>query len=145
KGDIERALRIPALSPGWKYSFEALLQQTARGSPAGNAGLLSSEQMATSAPGFRPLKVTKLYRESDSITSVVLEPVDSRPLTVPLPGQFIVLRLTPEANSLPVLRSYSLSDLPDSGHYRISVKKEPNGIASTYVNTQLRTGDVLDV
>ena len=28
KEDIERALRIPALSPGWKGSFEALLGQT---------------------------------------------------------------------------------------------------------------------
>jgi ferredoxin-NADP reductase len=43
------------------------------------------------------------------------------------------------------LRSYSLSDLPDPRHYRISVKQEPHGIASTYVNTQLRPGDVLDV
>src|SRR5262244_2184401 len=29
KGEIERALRIPALSPGWKFSFEAMLRQMA--------------------------------------------------------------------------------------------------------------------
>src|SRR5271168_1694668 len=28
KDELERALRIPALSPGWKSSFEALLRQT---------------------------------------------------------------------------------------------------------------------
>src|SRR4051794_23566675 len=33
KGDMERALRIPALSPGWKGSFEALLRQTAQPGP----------------------------------------------------------------------------------------------------------------
>jgi ferredoxin-NADP reductase len=43
------------------------------------------------------------------------------------------------------LRSYSLSDLPDAGRYRVSIKEEPHGIASTYLSTQLRTGDVLDV
>jgi ferredoxin-NADP reductase len=56
-----------------------------------------------------------------------------------------VLRLRPRADAPPVLRSYSLSDLPDAGHYRISIKEEPHGIASTYLNTQLRAGDALDV
>ena len=60
------------------------------------------------------------------------------PLTIPLPGQFVVLRLRPEADAPPVLRSYSLSDLPDAGRYRISIKEEPQGIASTYLSTQLR-------
>ena len=139
KEELERALRIPALSPGWKSSFEALLRQmTQPGSRTGNAGLASPEQMVTAAPGFRPLKVARMDRESSSVVSLVLEPVDGRPLTVPLPGQFVVLRLRPEADAPPVLRSYSLSGLPDAGRYRITIKQEPHGIASTYVNTQLR-------
>jgi ferredoxin-NADP reductase/MOSC domain-containing protein YiiM/ferredoxin len=146
KGDIERALHIPALSPGWKSSFEAFLRQMAQPGPrSGNPGLASSEQMVTAAPGFRPLKVARMDRESSSMVSLVLEPVDGRPLTVPLPGQFVVLRLRPKPDAPPVLRSYSLSDLPDAGRYRITIKQEPHGIASTYVSTQLRTGDVLDV
>jgi ferredoxin-NADP reductase len=44
-----------------------------------------------------------------------------------------------------VLRSYSLSNLPGPGRYRITIKQEPNGIASTYVSSQLHMGDVLDV
>jgi ferredoxin-NADP reductase/MOSC domain-containing protein YiiM len=146
KEELERALRIPALSPGWKSSFGALLRQmTQPGSRTGNAGLTSPEQMVTAAPGFRPLKVARMDRESSSVVSLVLEPVDGRPLTVPLPGQFVVLRLRPRADAPPVLRSYSLSDLPDAGRYRITIKEEPHGIASTYLSTQLRTGDVLDV
>src|SRR5271169_6564518 len=146
KEELERALRIPALSPGWKSSFEALLRQmTQPGSRTGNAGLASSEQMTTPGPGFRPLRVARMDRESSSVVSLVLEPVDGRPLTVPLPGQFVVLRLRPQADAPPVLRSYSLSDLPDAGRYRITIKEEPAGIASTYLSTQLRTGDVLDV
>ena len=146
KGDIERALRIPALSPGWKGSFEALLRQTAQSGPhTGNPGLASPEQMVTATPGFRPLKVARMDRESRSVVSLMLEPVDGRPLTVPLPGQFVVLRLRPQADAPPVLRSYSLSGLPDAARYRITIKEEPHGIASTYLSTQLRTGDVLDV
>jgi len=146
KGEIERALRIPALSPGWKSSFHALLRQMDHtGVRSGNAGLLSSEQMATAAPGFRPLKIARIDRESSSIISLVLEPADGRPLTIPLSGQFVVLRLRPKADAPPVLRSYSLSGLPDADRYRITIKQEPHGIASTYVSTQLRAGDVLDV
>jgi ferredoxin-NADP reductase/MOSC domain-containing protein YiiM len=127
-------------------AIEALLRQvTQPGSRTGNAGLTSPEQIITAAPGFRPLKIAQMDRESSSVVSLVLEPVDGRPLTVPLPGQFVVVRLHPKADAPPVLRSYSLSDLPDAGRYRISIKQEPHGIASTYLSTQLRTGDVLDV
>lgn len=146
KEDVERALRISALSPGWQSSFEAMLQQMAQsGSRTGNAGLASPEQMATATPGFRSLKVAEINRESSSVVSLVLEPTDDRPLTVPRAGQFVVLRLRPQTDAPPVLRSYSLSGLPDAHRYRISVKQEPHGVASTYVNTQLRIGDGLEV
>src|SRR5271156_6041884 len=73
KEELERALRIPALSPGWKSSFEALLRQIRQpGSRSGNAGLTSPEQTITAAPGFRPLKVARMDRESSSVVSVVL-------------------------------------------------------------------------
>jgi ferredoxin-NADP reductase/MOSC domain-containing protein YiiM len=144
--DIERALRIPALSPGWKGSLEALVRQTTQSGPhAGDPGLASPEQLTTAAPGFRPLKVTRMDHESRSVVSLVLEPVDGRPLIIPLPGQFVVLRLRPRADAPPVLRSYSLSGVPDAARYRIAVKEERHGIASTYLSTQIRTGDVLDV
>lgn len=146
KEELERALRIPALSPGWKSSFEALLRQMMQ--PAlrtGNAGLTAPEQLVTAAPGFRPLRVARTNRESSSVVSLVLESVDGRPLAVPLPGQFVVLRLRPQADAPPVLRSYSLSGLPDAVRYRITIKEEPRGIASTYLSRHLRAGDVLDV
>ena len=146
KDELERALRIAALSPGWKSSFAALLRQMAQpDSRTGNAGLTSPEQSITAAPGFRSLKVAGTKRESSSVVSLVLESVDGRPLTIPRPGQFVVVRLRPQADAPPVLRCYSLSDLPDAGRYRIAVKEEPHGIASTYLNRNIRAGDVLDV
>ncbi len=146
KEELTRALRIPALSSGWKSSFEAILGQMAQsGSRTGNAGLISREQMATAAPGFRSLRVARIEPASSSAVSLVLEPTDGRPLTAALPGQFVVVRLRPGTDAPPVLRSYSLSDLPGADHYRLTIKQEPHGIASTYLSTQLRTGDVLDV
>src|SRR3954470_2113195 len=55
-----RALRIPALSPGWQVSFHALL----KGEPgSGNAGLTTASP-PPAWPGFRPLAVSAIERES---------------------------------------------------------------------------------
>ncbi len=146
KSDIERAVHISALSPGWKSSFEAVLRQAKQPGPhSGNPGLASPEQLVSAAPGFRPLHVTRMDRESRGVVSLVLEPADGRPLTLPLPGQYVVVRLHPRTDAPPVSRCYSLSGPPDTASYRISIKEEPHGIASTYLNRQLKTGDVLDV
>jgi len=45
----------------------------------------------------------------------------------------------------PVLRSYSLSDVPAADHLRISIKNELNGIGSSFLCTRIYEGDVLDV
>ena len=43
KDDLERALRIPALSPGWKGSLQSLLQQAdGRARGGGNTGLTAA-------------------------------------------------------------------------------------------------------
>ena len=70
---------------------------------------------------------------------------DGHPLIIPSPGQFVVLRLQPKPNGAPLLRNYSLSGAPRADRYRVSVKLEPNGAASTYLDVQTKVGDVLDV
>ena len=60
--DLLRALRIPALSPGWQASFRALLDQEPG---SGNVGLAASSP-PPAWPGFRPLRVTAVTHESDS-------------------------------------------------------------------------------
>ena len=44
-----------------------------------------------------------------------------------------------------MLRNYSLSGPPDAGYYRITVKREHEGVASGYLHTRLSIGDQLDV
>jgi ferredoxin-NADP reductase/MOSC domain-containing protein YiiM len=146
---LERALRVPALSKGWQGSFEAMLQQDLSSkNAAGNPGL-ADEQQAPAWPGFRQMRVAHLNKESDSVTSFILSPIDERPLPLFQAGQFVVLRLLIDPDKgpgkAPVLRSYSLSDLPAPDHLRISVKNELNGIGSSFLCNRAREGDVLDV
>ena len=56
-----------------------------------------------------------------------------------------MVRLLVDPGKPPVLRSYSLSDLPAADHFRISVKSELNGIASSFLCDRAREGDVLEV
>ena len=143
---LERALRIPALSVGWQESFRALLaQERAGGPPAGNAGLAPEAAPAPAWKGFRTMRVAKRVQESASILSLTLEGVDGLPLALPAPGQFVVVRVCPSPGAPPVLRSYSLSDLPGMDHYRVSVKRETKGVASGYIFDRVHNGDTLDV
>jgi ferredoxin-NADP reductase/MOSC domain-containing protein YiiM/ferredoxin len=146
RADLERALRIPALSPGWKGSFQAMLEQErAGGALAGNPGLVPQSGPPPAWPGFRPLRIARVARESRSVVSFELEAVDGHPLAAALPGQFVVLRLRPDPAASPVLRSYSLSGAPGAARYRVSVKREPHGVASAYLFDRSRVGDVLEV
>jgi ferredoxin-NADP reductase/MOSC domain-containing protein YiiM len=142
---LQRALRIPALSKGWQSSLQAMLQQDLSSkTTVGNPGLAYEEQ-APAWPGFRQMRVARIHKESDSVTSFVLAPIDGQPLPVFQAGQFVVLRLLVDPGKPPVLRSYSLSDLPGADHFRISVKDELNGIGSSFLCNRAREGDLLDV
>jgi MOSC domain-containing protein YiiM len=144
RGRLERTLRIPALSAGWRSSFETLLEQERRGSTAGNPALAPAAGPAPAWAGFRPLRVTDKRRESSNVTSLKLEPSDGRPLVAAGPGQFVVLRLKPALAGPALLRSYSLSGEPSEERWRLSIKREPNGAAGTYVEDVLKVGDVID-
>lgn len=91
------------------------------------------------------MRVLRIDPESRSVFSLVFVPDDDQALAAALPGQFVVLRLHLQPGAPPVLRSYSLSDLPGTGHYRVSIKQEENDIASTYLRTRIKPGDILEV
>jgi len=145
RDQLERALRVEALSPGWRSSFEALLQSQMAGAGRGNAGLAPAAAAHPAPPGFRPLKVTLIDHESADVLSLTMQSPDGQPLPTALPGQYVVLRLQPTAGGPPLFRSYSLSGALSTEHYRISVKIEPNGAAGTYLRDHVRLGDALDV
>src|SRR6478736_287804 len=142
---LERALRIEALSPGWRSSFEALLESQTTGAGSGNAGLAPAAAAHPVAPGFQPLAVAAIDRESADVLSLLMRHPDDRPLPPALPGQYVVLRLGRTGGGPPLFRSYSLSGPLSTESYRISVKIEANGAAGTYLREHVRVGDALDV
>ncbi len=133
RAKLRAAVRIPALSPGWQQSFRDLLAEDG-GHPAG----------APAWAGFRPLRVSKVVPESGTVSSIYLTAADGSPLPPAQSGQYLTLRVDGAGQPAPV-RSYSLSSAPGAGAYRISVKREPRGAASRYLNGRLRPGATLEV
>src|SRR5437588_4863246 len=95
---LERALRIEALSPGWRGSFEAMLKSPG----AGNAGLIPQEAAHPTAPGFLKLSVSAIVRESADVLSLTMQSPDGQPLPAAQPGQYVVVRLHPASERPPI-------------------------------------------
>ena len=142
---LERALRIAPLSPGWRSSFEALLQSQTTAAGSGNAGLAPAAAAHPVAPGFRQLAVAAIDQECADVLSLTMQSMDGQPLPTALPGQYVVLRLPRTPGNTPLFRGYSLSGPASTERYRISVKIEPNGVAGSYLREHVRVGDALDV
>jgi ferredoxin-NADP reductase/MOSC domain-containing protein YiiM/ferredoxin len=136
---MERALRIPALSEGWKGSFREILHG-ARGA----AAAVPAEPPAW--PGFAALRVAAVEHESDTIMSFRIVPPDGD-AGMARAGQYVTLRVRvdPDPAAPPLVRSYSLSALPAAadGTLRISVKRD--GVVSRWLHDHVHAGDVLDV
>ncbi|RTL77248.1 MAG: MOSC domain-containing protein [Bradyrhizobiaceae bacterium] len=136
---LRRASRIPALSPGWQGSIEALLQASENGA-GGNPGLAPGPNPKLLWEGFKTLEVVAINQESEDVRSFELAPPDKSQLLEALPGQHLVVRINIGSDIL--TRNYSLIG-GRAGRYRIAVKREPEGIASNYIHTQLKVGETL--
>jgi MOSC domain-containing protein YiiM/ferredoxin-NADP reductase len=135
---LTAALSIPALSPGWRESFRGMLDGT--DGAAQPAGVPVAQPPAWA--GFRALTVTDVVAESATVTSFRLAADEALPAY--RPGQFLTLRL-PGANGAALVRTYSLSGDPVGGGYRISVKREPHGLASAQLHARVHAGDRVEV
>ncbi|MHA3734173.1 pyridoxamine 5'-phosphate oxidase family protein [Pseudomonas sp. Eth.TT006] len=89
---------------------------------------------------WRPLRVTRIERESQHIRSIYLQPDDGAGMPVFQAGQHLPLRFT--LNGETHIRTYSLSSAPSDDFLRISVKRE--GLVSGHLHQQIRVGDVLE-
>jgi ferredoxin-NADP reductase/MOSC domain-containing protein YiiM/ferredoxin len=136
---LRKAVDVPALSPGWQQSFNDMLAAH------------ESSAVATAPPigvepgwsGFRPLRASETRRESPSVLSIRLRTDDHPSLPPPLPGQYLTVRISGAGEPAP-LRSYSLSDDPGAGIYRISVKREEHGLVSQWVHAHIKPGSVIE-
>ena len=94
--------------------------------------------------GWRSFEVEEVRRESAIITSFVLRPADGRPVVRHRPGQYLTFWLEIPGHP-PVKRNYSISDAPNGRTYRISVKREPHGLASGWLHDEAQPGTLLKV
>jgi ferredoxin-NADP reductase/MOSC domain-containing protein YiiM/ferredoxin len=130
---LQRALRVPALSEGWKGSFRELLATTTAAAAAG----------VPAWSGFRAMRVSAIDRESEAVSSLRLAGVDATVTPAGRAGQYVAVRVAPDAGGPALVRNYSLSELAGASGLRISVKRE--GIVSRFLHDRVAVGDVLDV
>lgn len=94
--------------------------------------------------GWRDFQVDEVIRESSVISSFILRPIDGRPVMAHRPGQYLTFWLEIPGHP-PVKRNYSISSAPNGATYRISVKREPHGLASGWLHDEAKAGTVLKV
>jgi hypothetical protein len=95
------------------------------------------------AGSIRSLRVVEKIRESDEVTSFVFESRDGGPLADFNAGQHIPIELEDTEQGCGVSRTYSLSNAPGQGRYRISVKRHPQGVASRCLHDHVVVGAIV--
>lgn len=118
-----------------RHQYRDLGQQKSEAlNPSKTQTATSSNESVTSVlawEGFREFSVQRRKFEDDdgSICSFYLVPIDGEPLPTFRPGQFLTFKLSIEDpithRPKTVVRCYSLSDIPRSDYYRVSIKRTP--------------------
>ncbi|MCZ6587847.1 MAG: pyridoxamine 5'-phosphate oxidase family protein [Alphaproteobacteria bacterium] len=93
-----------------------------------------------SAESVRTLRLIEKIPESLNITSFVFEARDGGPLPLYEAGQYLPIELDVPGVAGSVSRTYSLSGPPSTAQYRITVKREPFGIASRHLHDEIEVG-----
>jgi ferredoxin-NADP reductase/DMSO/TMAO reductase YedYZ heme-binding membrane subunit len=98
--------------------------------------------------GWREFVLEKRVAESATITSFYLRPEDGRPLQTFRPGQFLTIQVDVPGQQRPAIRTYTLSDAPNEGYFRLSVKRELQadqtaGLVSNWLHDHFKAGDKL--
>jgi uncharacterized protein len=112
-------------------------------------GIWSESAVAARAAGStqaRPFKITRILQESETVRSLYLRPADGLPIAAHTPGQFLPLSI--DIDGQVVRRSYTITNQPGQGEYRLSVKKLADGhaappSASRWLHDHATTGTVL--
>lgn len=93
-------------------------------------------------PGLIKVEIKEIIRESDNVKSFILKRPNNHKLPIFKAGSYISLKLLID-NKL-YQRPYSISSSPkNDGYYRITVKKELDGIVSSYLFDKAKVGTKL--
>ncbi|WP_159467800.1 MOSC and FAD-binding oxidoreductase domain-containing protein [Dyadobacter sp. 3J3] len=143
--ELEKAIKINALSQGWRTSFLNLLNTFKVGSLNGNAGLTDLSSGQTAWSGFQQFFIRHIQIESNGVKSFEFARLDGTPSPNFLAGQYIAVRIPSKDTVDQVIRTYSLCGPPSSDNLRIAVKRECNGIGSAYMHDLLKEGDIIEI
>ena len=95
--------------------------------------------------GFRELVLVDRIEECPGIVSFYFKAKDGNNLIKHKPGQFLPFKIkTDDEKYKDVLRTYSLSIVPNENMYRISVKRIEGGLISSYLHDELKIGDSIE-
>ncbi len=96
--------------------------------------------------GWKPFTIFKIVPETPEITSFYLKPTDGSQVAGYRAGQFISLKLQIPEQEQPVIRVWSISDFDETHQqYRISIKREPQGLASHFMHQHAFEGMEVEV
>ncbi len=97
---------------------------------------------ASTTDGFTPLRIARVVRETSDAISLVLDvPEECSHRYRYEAGQFLTLRVRIDGQEL--RRCYSMSSAPVDGELRITVKRDPGGLVSNWLNDSACAGDEL--
>lgn len=94
--------------------------------------------------GWRTFRIDRIEKESEIIKSFYLRPVDGGAVIRHKPGQYLTFDIRIPGHP-PLKRNYSISNAANGQEYRISVKREPQGLVSGWLHEQVKVGDTLQV
>ena len=93
---------------------------------------------------LQPLNIARITRETaDAVSLTFTVPANLAEQFAFEAGQYITLELP--INGENVRRAYSMSSAPHEGELTVTVKMVKNGKMSSYINTKLTEGSVVDV
>ena len=93
---------------------------------------------------FHSIKIQDIYKETKDCSVVTFDiPDDLKTNFKYNQGQYLTLKAIIDDQE--VRRSYSLCSSPIENKWQVAIKKINGGIFSTFVNDNLKTGDLIDV
>ncbi|MBO9479401.1 pyridoxamine 5'-phosphate oxidase family protein [Shimia sp. R11_0] len=92
----------------------------------------------------RQLKVAQKVEEAAGVTSFYLSATDQQPLPDFKAGQHLPISVAIPSQGAKLHRTYSLSGKSGADQFRITVKREPNGLVSRHLHDVITVGDILE-
>ena len=107
--------------------------------------IIQSENLITPWKGFKEFHIIKRIEEDSKVVSFYLSAGDDFILPYFKPGQYITIRVKEADGNYSKVRQYTLSKDYEKTYYRISVKREENGLFSSKLCDEFTVGDTIEI